>query len=457
MVGVSVLLKIVIRDLFGRKFNKLELILFILGLILVLYAIDKLKLFGPARKFDSSETPLTAREKIAGIAAVGGDLTRNTIREVKKLPAAIDEFNDTLEKWNLQADINLSQIKSPLGRSLAQRRMWLARALETEKQVLEINDKLDGDDELRQRYEVILANLKSEADSASRMNEKNHDACNVLRNMGFKGLPANLRLISIPFLCHFTRIENLQSIFKHGIVPVGSCPELNIHPVINDEYRFDRRTNTSSLSIGHPNERMLYKYRKKNSNSDWVVLAVNPATALSLGTLFCPHNAADARIRRLPDSSLRGNKALQAMFDPRDRYTGPVRYNLPNDTQAEILISQVISANDIQGVFFLSEEGYEMYRSSCEDRAVFSPSQSKAIFGKRINKNCSGNAGIIRDFDFQIEELIKDFKHDHRLAEALDKRIMSETDCLSSILGHLARQAWDNYPRYGKGIYDVGA
>ncbi|MBM2294115.1 DUF4433 domain-containing protein [Sulfitobacter pseudonitzschiae] len=435
----------------------MEILLFLFGLVLILAAIDKLKLFGAARKTHSSEAPLTIREKAAGTAAIGGDLTRGTIREVKKLPAAIDEFNDTLKKQNLEAETTLSQIKSPFGRSLAHRRMWLARALETEKHQLKILDKLNGDDELRHRYEVILAKLRREEETVSNKNCKDHDAAKVLRDLGFSGLPANLRLISIPLLCHFTRIENLQSILEQGIVPVGGCPELNIHPVINDENRFDRRTNTSSLSIGHPNERMLYKYRKINPDSDWVVLAINPATALSLDTLFCPHNAADARIRRLPDSSLRGNLALQAMFDPREQYTGSVRYNQPADTQAEILIPRGISAAEIQGVFFLSEQGYEKFGSSCGNRAVFTPSQSKAIFGKRIDRDCSSNARIIRDFDFQIDELIRDFKNDHRLPLALDKKIMSETEGAGSVFGHLMRQAWIDYSQHGKWVHGANS
>ncbi len=392
--------------------------------MLLLAAIDRLKLFGATREIHGSEEPpLTVRETAAGVASAGGALLRSAVEATKGLPAALDELDCYLEKAAADAQADLALLKSPLGKSLYFRRFRLASMLEVNKTLLDLQDRLDADPKLAQIFESLGGELGTEQIPAS-------DPSLIIqrwREQGSGLIPANIRIVSIPFLCHFTRIENLPSILQHGIVPVEMCSRLGIAAHINDEFRFDRRTNTSSFSIGHPNARMLHKYRQLNPDADWVVLAVNVFTALRLETLFCRHNAADARISSLPDTELQMNRAFQGMFDRPTGYTGKARYNEPTDEQAEILIPTIIPSSDIQGIFFLSQKGRAEHALSCGNRAIFGPHQSEAIFGKRFDDSLGHMHRIIQNFDFQIDGLEREFRRDPRLYRILDEAILEET------------------------------
>jgi hypothetical protein len=397
-----------------------------------LACIDKLKLFGAVREIDSlDESPLTARERAAGAAAAGALLLRSATDATKGLPEAAEELRRRTEKMDSDAKADLAQFESPLGKSLLYRKIWLSAMLKAQRSRLDIQDELDADPELARIYEEV----KRERDTKDQQPVISIKGQEELREIGFGHLPANLRIVSIPFLCHFTRTENLSSILKHGLVPVAECPKLDIVPFINDTERFDRRTNTSSLSIGHPNFRMLHKYRQLNPDADWVVIAVNIATVLKLDALFCRHNAADARISRISDNNLQKNKSFQAMFERPRHYTGKARFNEPTDDQAEVLIPRIIPPSEINGVFFLSEKSRVDYSLACGNRAVFGPEHSKAIFGKRFDDSLRDTAQIIQSFDLQIDQLEQEFRRDPRLFSALDSRIREVTASMREIDG----------------------
>ncbi|WP_103762333.1 DarT ssDNA thymidine ADP-ribosyltransferase family protein [Roseovarius confluentis] len=401
------------------------------GIIVLLALVEKLKLFGAPRDPKSSDDrPLTTRETAAGMAAAGGHLLRSANEATNKFSSAIQQAEEISQKLRDDAKADLAHLESPLGQSLLCRKAWLSSLMKVSKHRIELQEELDADPEFAREFEKVRQEFKKAA------NEKNagnpapvsaNGTRDTLRELGFWGLPADLRMISIPFLCHFTRIENLPSILEHGIVPVALCPEHGIKPITNDNARFDRRTQTSSLSVGHPNARMLRKYRQIDPNSDWVVLAVNVAIALSLDTLFCPHNAADARVSRLPDADLLANKAFQRMFERPQHYTGRAGLNQPTDDQAEILIPRVIPPSEIQGVFFLTGNGWAEHAPACGNRAIFDPKQSEAIFGRRVNGSLNHNARIMRGFDRFIEEITEDIEGDPRLVKSLNELIREQT------------------------------
>lgn len=400
----------------------MEWLLIIGGIIVLLAFIDRLKLFGATRdRSDSDDTPLTARETAAGAASTGGLLLRSAMEVTRELPAAADQLNSRAEKWATATKVDRAQHESALGKSLVYRKALLASMLKFQKQQLDILDRCDADPQFARLFQKHYDSLKSIEDPKGRPNSPSV-AQKELQALGFVAPPVNLRIMSIPFLYHFTRAENLSSILKHGIVPVAMCRERGINPVINDEARLDRHTNTSSFSIGHPNGRMLHKYRQLHPDADWVVLAVS-VTAIHFDTLFCRHNAADGRISSLSDNDLKMDKAFQGMFERPPRYTGQARYNEPTDDQAEILIPRIIPKSEIHGAFFLSENVRADHISACGDLAVFDSGQSAAIFGKRKDSALNHTARILKGFNEQIEELAVEFKRDPRLFDALDKEI----------------------------------
>lgn len=80
----------------------------------------------------------------------------------------------------------------------------------------------------------------------------------------------------IEYLWHFTKIENLDSILRNGLIPRGVLSAQGINVNFNDHHRLDRQVNANCLSIGHPNYKMFYRLRVQDSSQLWVVLAIKP-------------------------------------------------------------------------------------------------------------------------------------------------------------------------------------
>lgn len=113
------------------------------------------------------------------------------------------------------------------------------------------------------------------------------------------------RKLQIPYLIHFTRTENINSIFRHGLYPVSSFAELDSTPIINDELRLDGHLDGISLSVAFPNSQMFYKCRMENPEVNWSVLILFPSILWEKDCAFCRHNAADGRISCQPLESLK--------------------------------------------------------------------------------------------------------------------------------------------------------
>ena len=66
---------------------------------------------------------------------------------------------------------------------------------------------------------------------------------------------------NIEHLVHFTRYENLESIFKNGIMTKDNLNTLNLDFYENDKARFDGYPNAISLSVSSPHWVLFYKLR----------------------------------------------------------------------------------------------------------------------------------------------------------------------------------------------------
>ncbi|HIY94527.1 MAG TPA: DUF4433 domain-containing protein, partial [Candidatus Rothia avicola] len=71
------------------------------------------------------------------------------------------------------------------------------------------------------------------------------------------------------YLYHFTHIDNLENILKHGLLPKREIEIKNIENISRDHIRADKLENCSSLSISHPNYKLIYT-RKYNSDDNQI-------------------------------------------------------------------------------------------------------------------------------------------------------------------------------------------
>lgn len=158
----------------------------------------------------------------------------------------------------------------------------------------------------------------------------------------------------IEYLWHFTKLENVDSIFQNGIVPRATLEANQANVAYNDFYRHDGFKNANCLSIGHPNYKMFYSLRRQDPSVEWVVFGVKAEILWTKDCAFCISNAANALVTAVPIGQRKGVQAFESMFLP---IAGkPTRQELqlpddcPTDPQAEVLVFDTISPSDIVGV-----------------------------------------------------------------------------------------------------------
>lgn len=191
----------------------------------------------------------------------------------------------------------------------------------------------------------------------------------------------------IPFLAHFTRAENVASILEYGILPISTARALGVNPAINDAARLDGRLNGTSVSIAFPNGSMFYRLRNENPGVEWVILALSPSILWSKDVLFCRHNAADARISRVPSDVLRSAETFAAMFDEIEGCESRADQGLkpfdPTDVQGEVLVMDVIEPQFVLGALFNSEAAKEAYGAPFGRRKLIVHRGRKGLFANR--------------------------------------------------------------------------
>ena len=177
----------------------------------------------------------------------------------------------------------------------------------------------------------------------------------------------------IPFLVHFTRLENLASILQHGLLPVSDHEGLIRAPVVNDQLRLDGHLDGTSLSIAFPNYLMFNRY-KLLPNTEWVVLGINASVLWTKNCAFCQRNAASGLMAQQPLVTLRSLAAFQGMYDEiedlNSRQDQRLRAYDPTDPQAEVLVFDRIEPNLILGVAFTTQALRDNNAGLCGNREL---------------------------------------------------------------------------------------
>lgn len=169
----------------------------------------------------------------------------------------------------------------------------------------------------------------------------------------------------IEYLFHFTQEENIDSIISYGLLPRRAIDSAGIASLYNDFERSDGRVDTSSLSIGFPNSRMFYKYRKlgERQNKRWGIFVFKSSVLYEKQCLFCFTNAANHQIRQLQDGNLQGKDAFEKMFgDEVLRENANLPVSFPLDEQAEVLVKGVVDPCYIHSIVFNKKELFYKYK-----------------------------------------------------------------------------------------------
>ncbi|MCE7974813.1 MAG: DUF4433 domain-containing protein [Leptolyngbya sp. PLA1] len=165
---------------------------------------------------------------------------------------------------------------------------------------------------------------------------------------------------SIGRLVHFTHIENLDTIRRHGILPVPELEQRGIKPRVNDPERFDFRLDAVSMSIEFPNYQLFFRFRNQQGTSerDWCIIDVCPSVLWTSECVFSAENAATASEARREDDLRRGVDGFSRLFDD----SGGTRHNVsrdqlglppsfPTNPQAEVQVLRGIRPDKIRAIY----------------------------------------------------------------------------------------------------------
>ena len=159
-------------------------------------------------------------------------------------------------------------------------------------------------------------------------------------------------------LIHFTQVEKLPFILEEGILSNERIKQLQ-RPVL-DANRHDKRPGYVCVSISFPNYQMFYSYHK-GEPANWCVILINPKVLMKNGCLFFPYNAASNELSRRPNSAYNGVTALQNMYADKIQSVSrnqDLRNPFPTSPQAEVLVPNLVSVEDIKGIHFSSSSAF---------------------------------------------------------------------------------------------------
>ncbi|EMG7924014.1 TPA: DarT ssDNA thymidine ADP-ribosyltransferase family protein [Enterobacter hormaechei] len=192
---------------------------------------------------------------------------------------------------------------------------------------------------------------------------------------------------NIKCLFHFTRVENLEGIMARGIVPIAILKQYQIPVLSNDEFRWDGRTNASSLSISFPNSLMFYKCRQADTQANWVVLGLYPSILWEKNCAFCNRNAATREISNQPLVNLQSPASLAGMFDELQgfdsREARGLKLSQTTDVQAEVLVFDIIEPQYIIGGVFNKSDVKATYERFLEGKESHLQGLNSGYFYRR--------------------------------------------------------------------------
>lgn len=176
----------------------------------------------------------------------------------------------------------------------------------------------------------------------------------------------------IETLVHFTRIENINSILREGLIGRRNLELSGQDFLYNDEYRADNYPEAVSLSISFPNYQMFYRIREQRktegvNDSQWVVLLLDVKVLWELDCAFCQQNAASNAVRSIPLDERKKPEALKGMFDDfydikREDLLIPQNYT--THPQAEVLVFDQIPTQYIHVIHFWDATSLDNWRSN---------------------------------------------------------------------------------------------
>lgn len=190
----------------------------------------------------------------------------------------------------------------------------------------------------------------------------------------------------IPFLVHFTYVDNLPSIVENGLLSRQIMDQNNTPYHYNDDLRLDNRPHTVSLSIAAPNSDMFsaLKYRSNTTNEYWAMVIIDPKVLWELPCLYFSNNAACSEFRWKADWFFQKKRAFDAMFAGDRSSNMPAFY--PTLPQAEVMVVDHVPAKYIQTIHLYDQRIVEYLKPKVGKHEYLFEKNDLSIFDGRSSR-----------------------------------------------------------------------
>ncbi len=193
----------------------------------------------------------------------------------------------------------------------------------------------------QRRKEVSHSNhkqgRKEVPDPNHKQERKDVTVCNEIENRK-KDIKERVLSRRIPFLVHFTSIDNLESILENGLLSRTLLEEKKMKYDYSDGERRDNYLECISTSISFPNYKMFFKKRiDSNCTWRWAIILLKREILWELECKFFSSNSAYGFFKTLTEAELSTVQSFDKMFlELPSRSCIPDHYT--TDPQAEVLI-----------------------------------------------------------------------------------------------------------------------
>lgn len=215
-------------------------------------------------------------------------------------------------------------------------------------------------------------------------------------------------------LIHFTSTDNLESIYKNGLLPRNTLLSRNLEFDYNDHNRLDNRLDAICISVSNPNSHLLDEFINRYPEKKYVVLEINPSILYEIKKdnfpierIYSDYNAASKYAKKsFVDMSIMFKKEINKRHIAHNR-DGKKDFE-PTSDQAEILFFGKIDTKYITNL----ENIYKEFKSS-NNQALSHLNQSVNSYGSKNNlesNNLESLSIIIKGIS-KSARLVKTYNH----------------------------------------------
>lgn len=242
---------------------------------------------------------------------------------------------------------------------------------------------------LYSKYAELYKNVCGFSKKCKEMNYFINKYSNLIKVIEYKTkikeLLKNKNIISV---FHFTKLSNLESILKNGILSRKELEQKCIPYEFNDNERFDCMKMATCCSISFPNYKLFYRFQQIYNDENWIVIELSPNILVDLLCVFCKTNAAKKGMTETSINSLKeilNIKHLEELFKNTDNVNREVLQipnSYPTDPQAEVLVLNSINQKYINNIYC---KNIEILKTCKNNHNGYNFEIRTDLFGPRID------------------------------------------------------------------------